>query len=57
MPVHTPDGIHPHWLDGAAILFVGGLSCAWIVRTYARVAPIPRYAPELPEGINYEASV
>ena len=57
MPVHTPAGITPHWLDGAAILFVGGLSCAWIVRAYARVAPIPLHAPELPQGIHYEASV
>jgi len=57
MPVHDGAGVRPHWLDGGAILFVGGLSSAWIVRRYLSAAPLPLHAPELAEGINYEAAV
>jgi hypothetical protein len=57
LPVHDPVGFRPHWLDLAAILFVGGLSCAWILRRYLTAPPLPLHAPELAEGLNYEASV
>jgi hypothetical protein len=57
MPVHDGAGVRPHWLDAGAILFVGGLSCAWIVRRYFSAAPLPLHVPELAEGINYEAAV
>ena len=41
----------------ARALFVGGLSCAWIVRRYATAAPLPLHVPELAEGLDYEAAV
>src|SRR6185437_14085546 len=34
MPTHDRAGVAPHWLDLGAILFAGGLSCAWIARSY-----------------------
>ncbi len=57
MPVHDRGGVVPHWTDGGAILFVGGLSCAWIVHRYFGASPLPLHDPELAEGINYEAAV
>jgi hypothetical protein len=57
LPVHDVAGMRPHWLDLAAALFVGGLSCAWIVRRYASAAPLPLHVPELAEGLDYEAAV
>ncbi len=57
MPVHDEAGARPHWLDLGAVLFVGGLSCAWIVRRYGTAAPLPLHVPELPEGLDYEAAV
>ncbi len=57
MPVNDRYGVRPHWLDLGAILFVGGLSCAWIVHRYFTAAAIPRHVPELAEGLNYEAAV
>jgi hypothetical protein len=56
-PVHDPRGVRPHWLDVAALLFVGGLSCAWILRRYLTAPPLPLHAPELAKGLDYEASV
>jgi len=52
LPVHDPGGIRPHWLDLGAILLVGGLSCAWIVRRYLTASPLPLHAPELAEGLS-----
>jgi hypothetical protein len=57
MPVLDRSGIRPHWLDLGAILFVGGLSCAWIVRRYTSAAPMPLHVPDLAQGIHYEAAV
>ena len=57
MPVQNGGGVHPHWLDLAAILFVGGLSGAWIVSRYFTAAPIPLHDPELVEGLEYEAAI
>jgi hypothetical protein len=57
MPVQSGGGVHPHWLDLAAILFVGGLSGAWIVSRYFTAAPIPLHDPELVEGLEYEATI
>jgi hypothetical protein len=57
LPVHDEAGARPHWLDLGAILFVGGLSCAWIVRRYGTAAPLPLHVPELHEGLDYEAAV
>jgi hypothetical protein len=57
MPSYDRSGVRPHWLDLAAILFVGGLSCAWIAHRYFGAAPIPRHVPELAEGLHYEAAV
>ncbi len=57
MPACDPAGVRPHWLDLGAILFVGGLSCAWIVHRHSTALPLPRHAPELAEGLEYEASV
>jgi hypothetical protein len=57
MPVHDQAGARPHWLDLGAALFVGGLSCAWIVRRYGTAAPLPLHVPELPDGLDYEAAI
>jgi hypothetical protein len=57
LPVHDAGGARPHWLDLGAILFVGGLSCAWTVRRYGTAAPLPLHVPELADGLNYEAAV
>ncbi len=57
MPVHDPAGVRPHWVDAGAILFFGGVSCAWVVRRYFTASPLPQHVPELVEGIHYEAAV
>jgi hypothetical protein len=57
LPVHDRAGVRPHWLDLAAILFVGGASSAWILRRYVTAPPLPLHAPDLAEGLTYEASV
>ncbi len=57
LPVHDAAGLRPHGSDLGAVLFVGGISCAWIVRRYATAAPLPLNAPDLAEGLNYEAAV
>jgi hypothetical protein len=57
MPVQSSVGVRPHWLDLAAILFVGGLSCAWILHRYFTAAPIPLHDPNLKKGFEYEAAI
>jgi hypothetical protein len=57
LPVYDRAGFRPHWLDLAAIVFVGGVSSAWIVRRYFSAAPLPLHDPELAEGLDYEAAV
>jgi hypothetical protein len=57
LPVYDASGVRPHWLDLAALLFVGGLSCAWSIRGYAATPPLPLHVPELAEGLDYEAAV
>jgi hypothetical protein len=57
MPAHDPGGVHPRWVDLGAILFVGGVSCAWIAWRYFTAAPIPMHGPDLAEGLNYEAAI
>jgi hypothetical protein len=57
LPVHDRAGVRPHWLDLAALLFVAGLSCAAILRRYRTAPPLPLNAPDLAEGLTYEASV
>jgi hypothetical protein len=57
LPVHDVRGADPDWLDLGAILFVGGVSCAWIARRWAGAPPLPRHAPELAEGLSYEAAL
>jgi hypothetical protein len=57
LPVCDRLGFHPHWADLGAVLFLGGLSCAWIVRRYASAAPLPLYDPGLAEGLEYEAAL
>ncbi len=57
LPVHDTLGMRPHWLDLAAALFVGGVSCAWVVRRYGTASPLPLHVPELAEGLDYEAAV
>ena len=57
LPVHDQTGMRLHWLDLAASLFVGGLSCAWVVRRYGNASPLPLHVPELAEGLDYQAAV
>lgn len=57
LPVHDEAGVRPHWLDLGAILFVGGVSCALVVRRYGAAPPLPLHVPELAEGLDYEAAV
>lgn len=57
LPVHDTLGMRPHWLNLAAALFVGGVSCAWVVRRYGTASPLPLHVPELAEGLDYEAAV
>lgn len=57
LPVYERAGARPSWLDLGAILFVGGLSGAWIARRYLDAPPIPLHDPELAEGLGYEAAV
>jgi hypothetical protein len=57
LPVHDRAGMRPHWLDLGAILFVGGVSCAWITRRYFDAPPLPLHDPGLAKGLDYEAAV
>jgi hypothetical protein len=57
LPVHDASGARPHWLDLGALLFVGGLSVAWVARVYRAAPPLPANVPELSEGLAYEAAV
>ena len=40
----------------AAAFFVGGLACAWITRSYFARPALPPNAPDLAEGLQYEAA-
>ncbi|MCL2448885.1 MAG: hypothetical protein FWD17_08060 [Polyangiaceae bacterium] len=57
MPAIDVTGARPHWLDIAALLFVGGASAAWAALVYERSPPLPRHAPELASGLDYEANL
>jgi hypothetical protein len=57
LPVIDARGVRPHWLDLAAMLFVGGASVAWASRIYERSPVLPRHAPELVSGLDYKASL
>jgi hypothetical protein len=56
LPLHDTQGVRPHWTDLGAVLFVGGLSCAWVLRCYFGGAPVPLHDPQLQEGLDYEAA-
>jgi hypothetical protein len=55
LPTRDPAGVLVRWFDLGPILWVGGACCAWIAAQYRRAAPLPRYAPELADGLDYEA--
>jgi hypothetical protein len=57
VPMVDRDGVRPHWLDLAALLFVGGTSVAWVAQVYARSPALPRHVPKLGQGLDYEASL
>jgi hypothetical protein len=57
LPVHDTGGVRVHYADLGALLFVLGLTCAWTIFRHTQAAPLPRHAPELAEGLTYEASV
>ena len=57
LPALDQRGVHPHWLDLGAILFFGGVSCAWISRRYFTAPPLPLHVPELAQGVHYEAAL
>ena len=57
LPTRDPRGVRPAFADLGALLFVGGLSCLWGVVAHRRAAPLPRHAPELAKGLDYEAAV
>jgi hypothetical protein len=56
LPLHDTAGVRPHWTDLGAVLLVGGLSCAWMVRCYFSAEPVPLHDPLLAEGLDYEAA-
>jgi hypothetical protein len=56
-PVRDRAGVRPHWVDLGSLMLVGGASCAWILRRYRTAPPLPLHAPELADGLTYEASV
>jgi hypothetical protein len=57
LPLHDTAGVRLHWVDAGAALFVGSTTCAWIVRRYYGVAPLPIHDPQLAEGLGYEAAL
>jgi hypothetical protein len=57
LPVHDVAGVRPHWLDLAALLFVGGSSAAWGARAFAGAPSLPANVPELADGLRYEAAI
>jgi hypothetical protein len=56
MPPVDTRGVRASWLDVAAVSFVGGLACAWITRSYFARPALPLNAPDLAEGLGYEAA-
>ena len=57
LPNFDRAGVRLHWLDAAALLFVGGVFSAWVVHRYAAVSPLPLHVPELEAGLDYEAAL
>jgi hypothetical protein len=58
MPVHDPNGVaSDFWLDAGAVIFVVGISAAWVLARWSRTRPLPRHVPGLAEGIRYEAAL
>jgi hypothetical protein len=57
LPVHDAEGVRPHWLDLAALLFVAGAASAWVARAYRAAPPLPANVPELADGLAYEAAL
>jgi hypothetical protein len=55
LPARDPGGVRVRWFDLGPLLWVGGVICAWVAAQYRRVPALPRYAPELAEGLDYEA--
>ena len=55
LPARDPYGVRVRWFDVGPVLWVGGVCAAWIAAQYGRAAPLPRHAPELAEGLDYEA--
>ncbi len=57
LPVQDVAGVRLRWVDAAALVFVGGVSSAWVTLRHRTAAPLPRQVPELSEGVNYEAAL
>jgi hypothetical protein len=57
LPSFDRGGVRLHALDGAALLFVGGVFSAWVVRRYTALSPLPLHVPELDAGLDYEAAL
>jgi hypothetical protein len=55
LPARDPAGVRIRWFDVGPILWIGGVTCAWIDWQWRRVAGLPRHAPDLVDGLDYEA--
>jgi hypothetical protein len=57
LPALYPDGARPSWLDLAALLAVCGTAAVVGIVRYAAAPPLPTRAPELRDGLRYEAAL
>lgn len=54
LPAAEPDGMHPSWLDVAALLFIGGCTVATTVWRASGAAALPRGDPYLSISARYQ---
>lgn len=57
MPVVSPTGVTPHWLDAACVLALGGLLALAVVDGMRRFALVPIRDPRLAESLRFHQEV
>jgi hypothetical protein len=57
MPVCTPSGVQPHWLDAACLLALGGLLGLAVLDGMRRFALVPVRDPRLAESLLFHQEV